>query len=742
MEWAKFKGKTIRLSKVSRDKFQLIYESAQRGKVTCIHCGEPVKLYLGIQKEPHFYHEHKPNCSTDEHSNRQMTTESNYISMWKPSVCAKGITSFQKKDTTIASSENGYLHRLLESGIYLDTAQMKAVSTTEGPLLVLAGAGSGKTRVLTARTAYMICEKGIAPSSIMLVTFTTKAANEMKERLLAYPELNQSTVSSLVTGTFHSIFYRMISHFNPERWHINRLLKWEWQREQIIKEAGRELDLDEREFAYDQALQQISYWKNTLLTPKNVQPQNQWEERTSYLYQRYEEIKQERGLFDFDDMLLGCYEMLIENPNLLERYQKRFRYFLIDEFQDINKVQYEIMKMLSNHTKNLCVVGDDDQSIYAFRGSNPSFILEFDKEYINAQIITLTENYRSSHGIVMSANKVITLNKHRRPKKMNAQFETNELPLFFFPYDEEEEATMIIEDIKERIRQGAEPRDFAILYRTHTGSRAIFERLTQSGLPFIVEQDNESFYHRRIVRSLLAYLRLSLNPNNEEAMNDLLIALFLKQSVLQDLKAISILEDCSLVKALTKLTNIQPFQQKKLKKIVPLFTSLATMKPIVALETIEKEMGFDEFVKKRGNEGNVMEKGSDDLRDLKVVAKKFKTISAFLTHVDHMIEAVMEARQRSKQQTNVIQLTTIHRSKGLEYNHVYILGAVDGNLPHDHALDACRNGDVLPLEEERRLMYVAMTRAKKSLFISVPEMRRMKKAHPSRFIKYLYTQEG
>jgi DNA helicase II / ATP-dependent DNA helicase PcrA len=729
MERAKYKGKTIRLSTLSRDKFQLVYESALRGKITCLKCGEPVKLYLGIQKEPHFYHENKAACLAKQ--------DINETSLWKPSVYVKGIAPFTKKDLSVVSSENKYIRRLLESDIYLDITQMKAVSTTEGPLLVLAGAGSGKTRVLTARTAYMICERNINPASIMLVTFTTKAAKEMKERLLTYPEMNQNHTSFLVSGTFHSIFYRMINHYNPERWHINRLLKWEWQREQLVKEAGRELGLDEREFAYDQALQQISYWKNTLLTPKDIRPLSQWEERTSYLYTRYEELKAERGQFDFDDMLLGCYEMLLENPDILARYQERFHYFLIDEFQDINKVQYEIIKMLSNHTKNLCVVGDDDQSIYAFRGSDPSFILEFDKEYPNAQIITLAENYRSSHAIVTVANKVISLNKHRRVKRMKAQFENNHLPLFFFPYDEEEEATMVVEDILEKIRQGAKPRDFAILYRTHTASRAIFERLSQFSLPFTVEQDSESFYHRRIVRSLLAYLRLSLNPNNEEAMNDLLVALFLKQSVLQDLKAISILEDCSLVKALAKLKNIQPFQQKKLRKIVPMFKTLAALKPIVALEMIEKEMGFEEFLKKRGNEGNLIDKGSDDLRDLKVVAKKFKTISAFLSHVEYMIQAASEAKQLSKQQTNAIQLTTIHRSKGLEYKYVYVLGAVDGSLPHDYALDAYRNGDELPLEEERRLMYVAMTRAKESLFISVPETRRMKKAHPSRFIKFL-----
>ncbi|WP_183255260.1 ATP-dependent helicase [Anoxybacteroides tepidamans] len=458
------------------------------------------------------------------------------------------------------------------------------------------------------------------------------------------------------------------------------------------------------------------------------------EKQVAYLYKRYEEMKRERRLFDFDDMLLGCYEMLTENPSLLLRYQERFRYFLIDEFQDINQVQYDIINMMCAHTRNLCVVGDDDQSIYSFRGSDPSFILEFDRYYPEAQVVTLSENYRSSHSIVSLANNLISCNRSRRAKQMNAQFTADELPLFFFPYDEEEEATMVVEDIKERIQCGAQPSDFAVLYRTHSASRAIFERLVQSQLPFSLAQDGESFYERRFVRYLLAYLRLSLDPNDEEAMSDLLVSLFLKQTLLKELKAISILEDCSLVKALVKLSTVQPFQRKKLKTIAPLFKQLSKLKPIEAIGMIETELGFSEFIKKRGNEGNMMERGADDVRDLKVVAKKFKTVHAFLAHVDEMIKAAKTIQQQNEA-ANAVQLSTIHRAKGLEYKYVYVLGAVEGSIPHDYALDANRNGDPLPLEEERRLLYVAITRAKHAVFLSVPSRRRMKSAQPSRFLK-------
>ncbi|HWO98451.1 MAG TPA: ATP-dependent helicase [Bacillus sp. (in: firmicutes)] len=771
MKHAVHKTKKIQLSHLSREKFQFIYEACLREEVTCLHCGEPVRLYLGIAQAPHFYHAAAPHkraaCEeagrvssplpldiAEEGKEKHMIqngfrmpqsrsigkpSDENSV-IWKNSTSVDFLPPFKKRMITTTNDKFPYIQALLEKNIVLDAYQWEAVTTTEGPLLILAGAGSGKTRVLTARTAYMIQEKEIDPRTIMLVTFTAKAAKEMKQRLLHYPFMSPAVVQKLVSGTFHSIFYKMIAHFQPQAWNMDRLLKWEWQKEQIVKEAGRELNLDEREFAYDQALQQISYWKNTLTTVKDVRPMNQWEERVHYLYKHYEKKKQRENMFDFDDMLYGCYAMLKENPSLLARYQERLRYFLIDEFQDINKVQYEIMKMLSASSTNLCAVGDDDQSIYAFRGSDPSFILNFKDDFAGTKTITLSENYRSSHNIVASANKVIALNKERHEKKMFAQFDNNIYPTMFFPYDEEEEATMIVTDIKEKIQQGAQPSDFSILYRTHSSSRAVFERLTQSNLPFSVEQDTESFYQRRIVRSMLGFLRLSLNPNDSKAMQDLLMSLFLKQSALNDVKAFSILNDTSLVKALTFLENLQPFQQKKLKKIVPLFAALKTLSPLAALEMIEKDMGFDEFVKKRGNEGNMMEKGSDDVRDLKVVARKFETISELIEHADHMTAMNKEMKQLSKQFHDSVQLSTIHRAKGLEYKYVYILSNVDGGIPHDYALDSYRNGEEGALEEERRLLYVAMTRAQHSLYLSVPQTRRGKTAYPSRFIKPFLTK--
>jgi DNA helicase-2/ATP-dependent DNA helicase PcrA len=759
MKTALLHNKVLNLEQLNRESFQQIYQEGKKGKLLCPDCGASVRLYLGISKEPHFYHI-QPNsnmCQDVEQESEKVQTESKEFierngfqipvsraiastavkdaeSIFKKAQPVKNIPPYTKENTQNYSFPDEYLQALSQSGVFLDERQAAAVSHIEGPLLVLAGAGSGKTRVLTTRTAFMLRERKIDPKSIMLVTFTAKAAAEMKERLLDYPGMESRKVRQLVSGTFHSLFYRILSFHSAEKWSSGRLLNREWQREQIIKEACKDLKLDEKEFAFDLALQQISYWKNSLIMPEKVHPGNDWEEQTAILYKRYEQAKERKGLFDFDDMLTGCYALFHDNPAILGQYQNRFQYFLIDEFQDINKVQYELMKMLSAQTKNVCAVGDDDQSIYAFRGSDPQYLLDFEKDFPEAKVITLNQNYRSAHEIVSAANQIISLNKQRRAKSMNAQYSSDQQPFLFFPYDEEEEATMILTDIQDKIEKGYEPRDFALLFRTHAGSRAVFERLANSSLPFKLDQDAESFYDRFIVRSMLSFLKLSINEDDQNAIKDILPSLFVKQTALQDIKAESILKDCSLLECLSHIKTGFAFQESKLKKVIPVTRSLSGLTPLTAIETVEKELGFQDFIKKRGNEGNKMEKGSDDLKDLKVAARNFNSLAEFLEHAEHMKAMNKEIKQLSKSYNNAITLSTIHRAKGLEYNVVYVVGAVEGSLPHDHALEAYRSGDSASLEEERRLMYVAVTRAKRDLFISVPERRRGRKAYPSRFL--------
>ncbi|RTR30052.1 ATP-dependent DNA helicase Rep [Robertmurraya yapensis] len=754
MNTALFDKKMIYINQLHREHYQMIHDAGKKGKLFCPVCEEPVRFYLGIENEPHFFHLSKgASCQDPIQTNEEQVSEkTEYVERngfkipvsrsittveqrteFKNPQPVKKVPVFTESTKSQSAVTSPYIEDLRKHQFALDANQSEALLHTEGPLLVIAGAGSGKTRVLTARTAYMIHEKKIDPQSIMLVTFTAKAAAEMKHRLQTYPKMENYNIGKLLAGTFHSIFYRILSFHDRNRWSSDKLLKKEWQKEQIIKDGGRELELDEKEFAYDLAIQQIGFWKNSLILPSQVRPESPWEEKVAFLYNHYEKTKQEKDLFDFDDMLVGCYQLFQENPSILAAYQNRFQYFLIDEFQDINKVQYELIRLLCT-SKNICAVGDDDQSIYSFRGSDPHYLLEFEKDYPNAKIVVLNENYRSSHEIVATANAVIKKNKERRPKEMKAQFTSPAVPTLFYPFDEEEEATMIIQDIQEKIAAGFEPQNFAILFRTNTGSRAVFERLANSSLPFRIDQDVEPFYERFIVKGMVSFLRLALNEDDQDAIRNVLPVLFVKNNVLQDLKAESILKDCSLLECLSEVKTGFAFQERKLKKLVSVIRSIRGLTPLTAIETVEKELGYGDFIKKRGNEGNKLDKGSDDVRDLKVAARGFQTLFDFLEHVHHMTAMNKEMKNLSKNLVNAITLSTIHRSKGLEYKVVYIISTVDGSLPHDYALDSYRNGDLAPLEEERRLLYVAITRAMEQLYISVPDKRRGKKAHPSRFL--------
>ncbi|WP_281202645.1 ATP-dependent helicase [Cytobacillus kochii] len=756
MKSARLMQERIQLHTLKRSDYPFIHEEGKRGNLYCTHCGENVLFYLGIQDEPNFYHSNEKECEyVDEiipkATEKTKEKEVNGFRLpqgrsileevekpFKTPVRIENIPPFAENTVSQASPTEGYLRSLEEHGISFDHDQKRAVTYCHGPLLVLAGAGSGKTRVLTGKTAYLFHEYQVDPRSVLLVTFTAKAANEMKQRIKTYPYVTAKHINQMVCGTFHSIFYRILSFHdhNNQKWDHRYLLK-NWQKEQMIKQSARALHIDEKDFPFDMALQLISFWKNSLQSPTDVRATDSWEEKVQQMYQAYEEEKQRLNTFDFDDMLSSCYELFKKNPQILAQYQKRFKYILIDEFQDVNKVQFELLRMLVPESEHICAVGDDDQSIYAFRGSDPSYLTEFEQMFDDSFQITLQQNYRSSHEITAFASQVIKKNKRRKAKNMVAQFKNEAYPTLFYPYDEEEEALIILTDIQERIRQGHQPNDFAILYRTHSTSRALFERFTRSNIPFKIEQDAESFYDRFIIRTLLSFLRLAINEEDAQALKDILPALFLTQSHLQDMKANSILHDCSLLECLSMVQSKYAFQQSKAKKTVTTIKAIKQLSPLLALEKIEKELQIQDFIKKRGNEGNKMDKGSEDLKELKLIAKKFTTLLEFIEYADHMRAKIKEMKQISKTIENAVTFSTIHKAKGLEYPFVYILSVVDGSLPHDYALEEYRTGTEQSLEEERRLLYVAMTRAKEQLHLSLLQHRKGKKAYPSRFLPHI-----
>lgn len=758
MKIANYQNQTIYIPEFPRSRYEEIYQASIRGEVKCVNCHQNLYLTLSIYDIPHFTHSKKE--QNIECINQNLEIEQEFINRIQKTTTSieQDHDRFFKLPTnrSISSTatienaeENQFINRLpfynippyqkiepksndyVINQISLDEQQWNAVHHTGSPLLVLAGAGSGKTRVITTRAMHLL-NSGLMPHEMMLVTFTSKASAEMKERMKA---LGYS-IQSMEIGTFHSIFYKMLLRFNREKWDSSRLIKSDFQKEIMLKQIGRRIEIDEKTFAYDQAIQQIGLWKNSCIYPHEIRANDAWEEQVASLYEGYELLKKENGQFDFDDMLLGCYEMLNENNELLLHYQNRFKCLLVDEFQDINKIQFNILKILFQHTQNITAVGDDDQSIYAFRGSDPRFILDFKEHFPGAKIYHLNENYRSTHGIVSLANEVIKPNKNRFVKSMHAQYDYDQVPSFFFPYDEEEEATMIINDIKDKISHGANPGQFAILYRTNTASRAVFERLIATSLPFTIDQDGDSFYDRPIIRKMISFLLLIEDEDHQPALKEILPVLFLKQQAFQDAKMNSVMQNLSFLEAFTTIKSAAPFQIKKIESLIKVLRYLKRATPLEAIERIEESPAFVDYIKKRGNESNKIERPSDDLRDLKVVSKNFKSIREFVEHAFHISAKFKEYKQKKTQspQGN-ISLLTAHRSKGLEYDYVYILGVVDGGFPHDYALESVKNGSLDQLEEERRLLYVACTRARKLLYLSILQKRRGKKANPSRLIK-------
>lgn len=760
MKLAQYQNQTIYLSKFPRSKFEELYQSSTRGEVKCLHCQKSLVLNLSIYDTPHFMHlsvdenQECTNKNKELENNVKQTVNSgtineelhsdgvfklpmkrsisNTVTLERPNdeESFEGRIPFYSVPPFKATNKKNSDHVINE--INLDEQQWKAVNHIGSPLLVLAGAGSGKTRVITTRAMHLMNNHGIKPQEMMLVTFTSKAAQEMKVRLkeLGYP------TGQMEIGTFHSIFYKILLRFDREKWDSSRLIKSDFQKELMLKQIGRQLEIDEKSFAFDQAIQQIGLWKNSCIYPTEIRSKDSWEEQVISLYEGYESLKKQQGQFDFDDMLLGCYELLKDNQLLLEQYQSRFKCLLVDEFQDINRIQFNILKILFQHSVNITAVGDDDQSIYAFRGSDPSFILDFKEHFPGSIIYHLNENYRSSHGIVSLANTIIKPNKKRFVKAMNAQFDSEQVPSFFFPYDEEEEATMIVNDIKQKIKQGAVPSQFAILYRTNTASRAIFERLIGTSLPFIIDQDGDSFYDRPIIRKMISFLLLIEDEDHQNALKEVLPVFFLKQQAFQEAKMNSVLQNLSFLEAFTTINSAAPFQLKKIEKLVKILRHLKNSSPLEAIERIEESPIFVDYLKKRGNEANKIERPSDDLRDLKVVSKNFKTVRELVEHSFHISAKFKELKkQQNFSPYGNISLLTAHRSKGLEYDFVYILGVVDGGFPHDYAIESLKNGNDDQLEEERRLLYVACTRARKQLYLSVLQRRRGKKANQSRLIK-------
>jgi len=622
----------------------------------------------------------------------------------------------------------------------MNPAQMQATTHMDGPCCVIAGAGSGKTRVLTHRIAYLI-EQGIPSESILACTFTKKAAAEMAERLepLVGPEADL-----LNLGTIHSICYRILREEWRNTGEEYEPLNDYWQKrfiKDILAPAGPK-NPDGMNWAIDisVALSFISTQKNQLVTPEMFRKQINYDipdaGRLARLYELYEARKERERKIDFDDMLIRCCYLLAENPAILAKYQHRFRYILVDEFQDTNMAQWEIIRMLAAPENNLFVVGDDWQSIYGWRGARPEYIVNFKNWYPDAKIVVLDTNYRCNENIITVSNAVIQNNDDQFPKIVKANRSAGKEPMLLNANDEEHEAELVVSEIRSLIQAGTLPGEIAILYRTNAQSRAFEDKLVRANIPYTIV-GSAGFYARKEVRDIVAYLRVVHDPDrNDEDLKRIINvpSRFIGRATIQEVEQHAIRYGVTLWEVLQNPpSSLKPYQQRNISDFVRVIEYLRreTAPPSTIIQMVREATEYDDWLKREEGGDDGENTRIENLNELQHAASRYSDLSDFLDFV-----AMMESRSaQADESKDRVQLMTIHRSKGLEFPAVFLVGLVNGLLPHKNSIQYV-DGMILPQScaEERRLCYVGMTRAKDLLYLSHMETYQGKDMDPSIFL--------
>ncbi len=621
----------------------------------------------------------------------------------------------------------------------LNDKQKEAVLCTDGPLLIIAGAGSGKTRVLTHRIAYLIKEKHVPAGSIMAVTFTNKTAGEMKHRLQHLVGMN---ARDMWVGTFHSICGRILRHdIEKLGWMKNFVIYDTDDQKSVVKQVLKELDYDDAKFKPKAMLDAISKAKNELISAKefSAQAADFWSEKVAPVYLGYEAKLKKNNAMDFDDMLMLTVELLSKFKEVADYYQGRFKYISVDEYQDTNRAQYELTKLLAGKHKNICVVGDDDQSIYAFRGADVNNILDFEKDYPDAKVIKLEENYRSTKNILSAANHIIVHNEKRKGKTLWTSNQDGQKVNVYLADDERAEANFIVAQIK-KLTGGVDLQNVSILYRTNAQSRVIEESLIREGMPYKVISGFR-FYERREIKDLLSLLRAVFNPADDFSVTRLMgfLAQGIGKVTITKIETYAKSTKMTVFDALKEIekTGVQKKPQEQIKRIVGLAESFMKaaldMSISQLLEMILKDTGMATGYEMEGTDEAISR--AENIREFLSIAKDFEktsedvSLGAFLTQISLVTDQDAIDENRS-----YVTLMTMHAAKGLEFPFVFLAGMEEGIFPHFRSMFSPTE-----LEEERRLCYVGVTRAKEQLFITSAKERMLYGESwcngPSRFLE-------
>lgn len=630
----------------------------------------------------------------------------------------------------------------------MNDKQAEAVQTTEGPLLIMAGAGSGKTRVLTHRIAYLIDEKFVNPWNILAITFTNKAAREMRERALA---LSPATKDTLI-ATFHSMCVRILrreaDHIGYNR---NFTIVDPGEQRTLMKRIVKALNLDPKKWSERSILATISNAKNDLLDERAYElgASDLYSQTVARCYKAYQEELRRSEAMDFDDLIMMTLRLFDQNPDVLAYYQQRYQYIHVDEYQDTNHAQYQLVTLLASRFKNICVVGDADQSIYGWRGADMQNILDFEKDYPDARVVLLEENYRSTKKILQAANEVIQHNRHRRPKKLWTQNADGEQIVYYRANDERDEAVFVASTINNMcLELGKSFKDFAVLYRTNAQSRTIEEALLKSNIPYTMVGGTK-FYSRKEIRDVIAYLTVVANPSDnisfERIVNEP------KRGVgpgtLDKLRQFAYGQEQSLLEAASSLEQ-SPLKGKAAQAMLALASLLSDLRAdldrlsITALaEALLEKSGYLDMLRVQ----NTLESQAriENIEEFLSVTKSFDDVSAQQQEHEAGIDrlgrflndlALIADSDDGNAETAEVTLMTLHAAKGLEFPVVFLIGMEEGVFPLARAAE-----DQDELEEERRLAYVGITRAEECLFLTNANTRTLfgKSSYnrPTRFLK-------
>ena len=630
----------------------------------------------------------------------------------------------------------------------LNPAQKEAVETTEGAVLILAGAGSGKTRVLTTRIGYLMEEKGVKAENILAITFTNKAANEMRERV---DETLQGTdTKEMWITTFHSCCVRILrKSINKIGYNRSFVIYDSPDQVTLIKDCMRELNISDKAFDPKAILSAISGAKDKLYSPKKYLALNEGDiskTKIGEIYALYQDRLKRNSALDFDDLIMKTVELFKEHPDVLDYYRNKFRYIMVDEYQDTSKAQYELIKLLAKQHQNICVVGDDDQSIYGWRGADIRNILEFERDYDNVKIVKLEQNYRSTQVILDAANHVIANNIERKRKKLWSDKKEGQLIKIQLAENEIEEGDFIVNTISYMKRyEDREYKDFAVLYRANAQARSVEDALNRHGIPYNI-YGGIKFYERKEIKDIIAYLRVLQNPQDDISLKRIInvprrgIGL----RTIEKIEDRASLKEESIYSVLIDIEDNSDISRKarsSISEFVDLMSTLRSFRDVYSVsQIIEKVLDatgyIDELEKEKNGEG---EDRIENLKEFISVALEFesnnedKSLESFLTNV-----ALNSEPSEEDEETDKVSLMTIHSSKGLEFPVVFLAGMEEKIFPISRAIQSMRDSEI---EEERRLCYVGITRAKEELFLTLTKRRtlygRTNPSVASRFIEEL-----